>query len=317
MRRTVAAPSFTSVMPSSRSAGELSVAGRSREGAAFRPLKQPGRMLSRRDAGRRSPQRRRAPSRTAAARRDGRRCRADRGCRETRTANRSIRHKNAATAIVPARPNSTAWTPSSAPDDCRHSRPKAISRGNRSVVDGCFHEQTLRYVLDSKDTPSARDQLAVVSIEESELTAPPLNHRNRKNACLTARSTWLSASELTTLYARRELSPVDVVDAMLVRAATLQPHLNAFVLIDDDGRARRGQGLGGALAEGRAAVAARRRADHDQGHDAGQGLADALRLACHRRDAGRRERARRRQAAGRRHGPARQDARRRSSAGRR
>ena len=49
------------------------------------------------------------------------------------------------------------------------------------------------------------------------------------------RLTWLSASQLTTLYARRELSPVDVVEAMLARAATLQPHLNAFVLIDDDG----------------------------------------------------------------------------------
>ena len=49
-------------------------------------------------------------------------------------------------------------------------------------------------------------------------------------------------------------------------------------------RPRRGQGVGGALAEGRAAVAARRRADHDQGHHAGQGLADALRLARHRRD---------------------------------
>ena len=46
---------------------------------------------------------------------------------------------------------------------------------------------------------------------------------------------WLSASQLTTLYARGELSPVDVVEAMLARAATLQPHLNAFVLIDEAG----------------------------------------------------------------------------------
>ena len=46
---------------------------------------------------------------------------------------------------------------------------------------------------------------------------------------------WFSASQISTLYRRRELSPVDVVDAMLARAATLQPHLNAFVLIDAEG----------------------------------------------------------------------------------
>src|SRR5258708_6193310 len=51
-------------------------------------------------------------------------------------------------------------------------------------------------------------------------------------------------------------------------------------------RARLGEGLAGALADGRAAVAARRRADLDQGHHAGQGLADALRLVRHRRDGG-------------------------------
>ena len=46
---------------------------------------------------------------------------------------------------------------------------------------------------------------------------------------------WLSAAQLSTLYARRELSPVDAVEAMLARAAALQPHLNAFVLIDEAG----------------------------------------------------------------------------------
>ena len=46
---------------------------------------------------------------------------------------------------------------------------------------------------------------------------------------------WLSASQLSTLYVRRELSPVDAVEAMLARAAQLQPHLNAFVLIDEAG----------------------------------------------------------------------------------
>ena len=53
---------------------------------------------------------------------------------------------------------------------------------------------------------------------------------------MSARSlAWLSASQLSTLYARRELSPVDAVEAMLARAATLQPYLNAFVLIDEAG----------------------------------------------------------------------------------
>lgn len=49
---------------------------------------------------------------------------------------------------------------------------------------------------------------------------------------------WLSASQLTALYARRELSPVEAVDTMLARATALQPRLNAFVLIDDDSARR-------------------------------------------------------------------------------
>ena len=46
---------------------------------------------------------------------------------------------------------------------------------------------------------------------------------------------WLSASELSKRYARRDLSPVEVVDTALVRAQRLQPHLNAFVSIDAPG----------------------------------------------------------------------------------
>ena len=34
---------------------------------------------------------------------------------------------------------------------------------------------------------------------------------------------WLTAAQLSTLYARRELSPVEVVEAMLARAAVLSP----------------------------------------------------------------------------------------------
>ncbi len=47
--------------------------------------------------------------------------------------------------------------------------------------------------------------------------------------------TWASAAELSRLYARNALSPVEVVDHMLKRAEQLQPHLNSFVLIDSEG----------------------------------------------------------------------------------
>ncbi|MBI2320550.1 MAG: amidase [Chloroflexi bacterium] len=42
---------------------------------------------------------------------------------------------------------------------------------------------------------------------------------------------WLSASELAERYARRELSPVEVIDAHLARAERLNPHLNAFITL--------------------------------------------------------------------------------------
>lgn len=50
-------------------------------------------------------------------------------------------------------------------------------------------------------------------------------------------SSYLSASTLTTSYARGTLSPVEYVDSMLKRSAKVQPSLNAFVLVDED-RAR-------------------------------------------------------------------------------
>ncbi|MDI1286918.1 MAG: amidase [Reyranella sp.] len=46
---------------------------------------------------------------------------------------------------------------------------------------------------------------------------------------------WISASSLTSHYRHGTLSPVEVTEAMLIRAETLKPHLNAFVLIDADG----------------------------------------------------------------------------------
>jgi aspartyl-tRNA(Asn)/glutamyl-tRNA(Gln) amidotransferase subunit A len=52
---------------------------------------------------------------------------------------------------------------------------------------------------------------------------------------MTDDTVWLTASELGRAYARAELSPVEVVNATLDRAERLQPHLNAFVLIDRAG----------------------------------------------------------------------------------
>ena len=46
---------------------------------------------------------------------------------------------------------------------------------------------------------------------------------------------WSLAADLSRSYARKELSPVEVTAEMVKRAQHLQPHLNAFVLIDADG----------------------------------------------------------------------------------
>jgi len=46
---------------------------------------------------------------------------------------------------------------------------------------------------------------------------------------------WLTAADLRRQYARGELSPVEVVNALLDRAERLQPRLNALVLIDAEG----------------------------------------------------------------------------------
>lgn len=45
---------------------------------------------------------------------------------------------------------------------------------------------------------------------------------------------WLSAAELSKLYARGDASPLEVVEAMLNRAEAMQLHLNALVSIDKD-----------------------------------------------------------------------------------
>lgn len=42
---------------------------------------------------------------------------------------------------------------------------------------------------------------------------------------------WMTAAELGERLARREVSPVEVIDAYLARAARLNPHLNAFLTV--------------------------------------------------------------------------------------
>jgi aspartyl-tRNA(Asn)/glutamyl-tRNA(Gln) amidotransferase subunit A len=46
---------------------------------------------------------------------------------------------------------------------------------------------------------------------------------------------WTSAADLGRSFRRKDLSPVELVDHILKRAARLQPHLNFLVLIDENG----------------------------------------------------------------------------------
>src|SRR5471030_469226 len=47
--------------------------------------------------------------------------------------------------------------------------------------------------------------------------------------------TWASAAELGRRYARKELSPVEVIDQALARAGKFQSHLNFLVSTDAPG----------------------------------------------------------------------------------
>ena len=49
---------------------------------------------------------------------------------------------------------------------------------------------------------------------------------------MTADITWKTAADLSRLYGRKELSPVEAVEHFLKRAEMLQPHLNSLVLMD-------------------------------------------------------------------------------------
>ena len=53
---------------------------------------------------------------------------------------------------------------------------------------------------------------------------------------------WLSAAEAAQAIADKELSPVELMKALLERIATLDPRLNAFIRLDARGRHGGGQG---------------------------------------------------------------------------
>jgi len=63
--------------------------------------------------------------------------------------------------------------------------------------------------------------------------ASPLGESPGDEERVTGRSLeWLSAAELSELFSRGDLSPVEVLDSLAERAARLDPRLNALVLVD-------------------------------------------------------------------------------------
>ena len=64
---------------------------------------------------------------------------------------------------------------------------------------------------------------------------------------LTDELAYTPASDLAARIRRRELSPVEVVDAFIARIEARNPSLNAFVYLGfDDARRERAAGRGGA-----------------------------------------------------------------------
>src|ERR1700682_3498961 len=88
---------------------------------------------------------------------------------------------------------------------------------------------------------ATRSAAWLYQLQNRGLLRRPCNHPESKERMSARSLAWLSASQLSTLFARRELSPVEAVEAMLARAAALQPHLNAFVLIDEAGAGAAGR----------------------------------------------------------------------------
>ncbi|GGE31923.1 amidase [Agaricicola taiwanensis] len=62
---------------------------------------------------------------------------------------------------------------------------------------------------------------------------------------------WLSAADLAAAYRRRELSPVTVVEHLLARIRALNPTLNVFIHVDEEGALRQARQAEADLAAGR------------------------------------------------------------------
>ena len=75
----------------------------------------------------------------------------------------------------------------------------------------------------------------------------------------------MSAVELGRAYKARELSPVDVLDAVLARCESINPRLNAIVTFDIDGARRAPRASEARWHKGEAFGSARRRAADGQG----------------------------------------------------
>ena len=117
----------------------------------------------------------------------------------------------------------------------------------------------------------------------------------------------LGATELTALFAKGALSPLEALEAAWARIAAAEPGAECDRHARSGGRPLGGAGQHGALGEARAAEPPRRRAGHDQGQPARPGLASDLGLAALRRLRSGRRRVAGRAAARRRRRHPRQD----------
>ncbi len=89
----------------------------------------------------------------------------------------------------------------------------------------------------------------------------------------------MSAAELSSAYASKELSPVEVAEALLGRIEALDAEVNAFCLIDAPATLKQAEDSQERWMAGGAVVGARRRAGRGEGPAAHEGLGDAARLA--------------------------------------
>ena len=89
---------------------------------------------------------------------------------------------------------------------------------------------------------------------------------------------WLTAAEAARAFAARELSPVELLTALLARIERLDPELHAFIRLDADAAMDAARAAETEIAAGRSARAAARRAGRHQGHHRCRRAADHVPL---------------------------------------